>query len=169
MSVRHLTETDVDLIIEHIKTNIAATLAALRISRNDPVVTTEPPRSYFIYEKAAGYRTPAVFVIADNVDFALERGANHINAISNINVTVLIEDKDAEKLTIKSWRYQAALHELLANTRLTSADNAVTIVTKVLRVSYSPLYALKGREDDPQAFFRKEVALECAVEHYENF
>lgn len=163
-----LTESTVGLIVAHLKANMPAALLAIRTDRADARVTTEPPNSYFIFEKARGYRPPAVFVIFEQCDFRLgETGPNFINALETGNVTVLIEDKDRESLTIKAWRYQAALAQLLTNTSLTNGANTVKLVTKVVRNSFSPIYSNAKDEESSQAVFRKEIVLELEVEHYE--
>lgn len=167
---RHLVETTVNLVIAEIKSNISAALAGVRAQVNDPVVTTEIPVSYFIYPRAKGYRTPAVFVIADNMDFRQsETGGNFIDAKIRLNVSILLEDQDREKLTKRSWRYQAALHQVLANTQMTSSDSAVRAVSIVRNSTFSPIYTRAKNEDDPQAIFAIEVLLELEVDHYENF
>lgn len=164
---RHLVETTVDLIISHVKTNIAAALTDIRTNRADNFVTMEPPRDYFIYPKAKGYRTPAVFVIGDRIDFLKERrGANHINAAVRINLTVLIEDKDAERITTKAYRYQAALHQILDQVQLIPADNKAKITLVIQSAGFSPLYS-NLNEGDPQAVFRKEVSLEIDAFQFE--
>jgi hypothetical protein len=73
MSVHYLAETAVNEIQSLIKDNISDVLAALRTDRGDAKVSTEPPQSYFFYEEAKGYRTPAVFIIARNIDFQKEQ------------------------------------------------------------------------------------------------
>lgn len=164
-----LTEATVTLIQDHIKANIAGSLAAIRSDTPDDKVTTEPPKSYFLYPKAKGYRTPAVFIIAEEFDFKVqERGANYISGSVRINVSVLLEDRNRDLLTIRCWRYQSALHQLLSQTQLTTSDNALKIITIVTRARYSPLYSNVKNEDAPEAIFRKEVLLELEVDHYEN-
>lgn len=169
MGSNNLSEIAVDLIIDHIRQNIAAALADVRSDRADPIVNTEVPQSYFIFPKPWGYRTPAVFVIAENIDFKLDRGQNHINAMIRMNVGVLVEEKDLERLTIKTYRYQAALHKLLNETRLTNTSGSVVYIVKVTRAEYSPIYTNAQAPNDVQGVFRKEVRLECEVEDYENF
>ncbi len=169
---RHLTETDLDLITAHIQNNIASALAAIRINRNDPIVTTEPPPtdSYFNYFKAHGYRCPAIFVIDDGMDFRQqEKNANHINALSSINVTVKVEDRKKELLVIKALRYQAALHQLLDQTPLANNDNTVKLYLRVKKIKPSGLYTYGNSEEDDSASFFYEYMLELAVEHVENF
>lgn len=169
MSANNLSEIAVDLITAHIESNIATALSEIRTARADAFVSTEVPQSYFIYPQAYGYRTPAVFVIAENIDFRLDRGPNMINAKIKINVTVLVEEKDLTRLTVKTYRYQAALCKILQQTRLTASDNSVTYIVKVIRAEYSPIYTNAQQADDPTGAFRKEVLLECEVEDYENF
>lgn len=166
---RKLTEATVYLLLNHIKENIEGALADIRSDVNNPVVTTEAPKSYFIYAKAKGYKCPAVFVIADEFDFrAQAQGANFISGSLRVNVSVLVEDRNAELLTKRAWRYQSALHQLLAETQLTSSDNALKITSIVRRASFSPLYSSTKDENSVDAVFRKEVLLECEVDHYEN-
>lgn len=168
MASYRLTEITVNLIIAHLKANMPTALATLRTDRADSRVTTEPPTSYFIYPRAKGYRPPAVFVIAEETDFRLEEtGPNFVNATDIIHVAVLVEDKDRESLTIKAWRYQAALAKLLNLTDLVSADTTVKCVTKILRNTFSPEYTNARDENAADAVFRKEVVLELEVEHYE--
>lgn len=170
MSGRQLVETDIALMQTQIQTNIVAALAAVSATRADNKVATDAPKDYYIYPKAKGYRTPCVFLIADDVDFRKrERGQNHINATNKINVSVLIEDKDAERLTRKAYRYQAALHQVLDQVTLTSSDLKVKITIVVARATFSPLYTDTTDPTAPNAVFRKEVVLECEIEHYESF
>lgn len=169
MSARKLTEGTVNLLTDCIKTNIAAALTAVQAD-SDHSVTTEPPKTYFIYAGAVGFRTPAVFVIADDMDFKQqERQANFINAMLRVNVTILVEDRNSELLTRRCWRYQSALHSVLDETQLTSSDNKLKIVSVVRRASYSPTYSKTVDKNSPEAVFRKEVLIECDVEHYENY
>lgn len=165
-----LTEGTVNLMMTQIQNNIAGALANVRADVNNPVVTTESPRSYFIYPKAHGYRGPAVFVIADNIDFRKEqRGANFISAVIRVNVTVMVEDRNAELLTRRAWRYQSALYQILDETQLVSADNKLKIVIIVKNARYSPTYTTAKDPSAPEGIFRQEVMLECDVEHWENF
>lgn len=169
MSANNLSEIAVDLIIAKIKADIPAALAAVRTARADAAVVTSPPRTYFTYPKAWGYNLPAIFVIVENIDFRLDRGPNHISALQKINVSLLVEDKDLENLTIKAYRYQAALQRVLQQARLTPTDNSVVYIVKVVRAEYSPIYTNAQKENDTGGVFRKEVLLECEVEDYENF
>ena len=169
MSANNLTEILVDLVEAQIKANIATALTEVKTARNDALVSMEPPQSYFIYSPAYGYRTPAVFIIADNIDFRLGLGQNHINAKHKINVAVVIEDKDAERLTIKAYRYQAALNKVLEQVSLSDTGNTVQYIVKVIRAEYSSLYTNAQKPDDPMGVFRKEVLLELEVENFENY
>lgn len=170
MNSHRLAEEEYKLIEAHIKAHIAARLAELRTDRADAKVTTEPPQSYFKYPRAKGYKTPAVFIIVDRINFRqTEKGANHINALSRVNVSVLIEDRDRDSLTVKAWRYQSVLHALLEQTILTSQDSKVKLAVRVTSADFGSLYTNTDNEENPQSVFRKEVVLECDVEHFENF
>jgi hypothetical protein len=168
MSARHLTEWVVNLVTWQIQNNIETALQDLGqvLPPPSPVVSLEKPRDYFIYPRAIGYRTPCVFVIADRIDFQKrEKGANHINANVRVNVTVLIEDKDADRITRKAYRYQSALQSVLDQAQLLSSDlepsdTSLKIVSVVQNAAFSPLYSNTDDPNSPGAVYRKEVSLE---------
>jgi hypothetical protein len=165
--VRHLIETAVDLITGKLKTDLPTALQDIRVNRADNLVTMEPPRDYYIYPKSLGYRTPAVFVIGDRIDFLKnEKQANFIDATCRVNISVLVEDKDAERLMRKSYRYQAAIHQVLDQAVLLSADQQAKMTVVIMNASFSGLYSTL-KENDPQSVFRQEIALECDVQNYE--
>ena len=166
-TVRHLVETAVDLIVDKLEADLPAALQDIRVNRADNLVTMEPPRDYFVYPKSLGYRTPAVFVIGDRIDFLKnQKQANFIDATCRINVTILVEDKDAERLMRKSYRYQAAAHQVLDQAVLQSQDGQARMTVVIMNASFSGLYSTL-RENDPQSVFRQEIALECDVQNYE--
>jgi hypothetical protein len=165
---RNLFEIASELIRDRIKAQIPSALASIRTDRADSMVTTEPPVNYFFSEQPAGFRAPSVFIITEGGDFNLTtKAANHINALIRMNVSVVVEDRDTFRLTYKSWRYQAALHQVLAQESLTSVDGAVTLKVKIASASFSPVYTNAQADDDPQGTFRKEVVLGLEIEHYE--
>ena len=167
MSKAQLVETTRDLVLDAIKAQIATKLAGIRIDRNDPIVTTEPPRSYFIFDGAHTYQCPAVFAVVDSMDFPEDAtGANHVNAIVKMYVSVVIEDREADRLTIKSERYQAALFEILHWTTLQDVPKNLRIWTRVVSCQFSPLYTKKRGGN--MAEFRKEVSSELEIKHFEN-
>jgi len=162
-----LVEISRDLVLDQIKANIASSLALVRTNRNDPQVTTEPPKSYFIFDGAHTYQCPAVFAVVDSMDVPEpQTGANFVNALLRLFVSVVIEDREADKLTIKAERYQAALFDILHWRRLEDLPNNLKIWVRVVRCSFSPLYT-KERGDD-LGEFRKEVSLELEIKHWEN-
>ena len=168
MATRHLVETCVRTIESTLEANIPAALTDIRINRADNFVTLEPPRDYYIYPRAMGYRTPAVFIIGDNINFQKkETGANYINANVRVNITVLVEDKDAERLMIKSYRYQAAVHQVLDQKQFLSADNQAKFTAVIQSATFSPLYSNVDDPKSPQAVFRREIALEVDCYLYE--
>lgn len=167
-AIPYLAEGDILLISSYIKSNIAASLANVRGLWNDAKVTTEPPQDYFIYQKPQGYRLPAVFVIHQQMDFRIaEQKANFINGKSQIDVSVVVEDKDEFLLTIKAFRYQQALHQVLDQAQIISGDNNLKLIVVVYRHTFSPHWAAKEDGSD-DVNFRREVVLECQVEHLEN-
>jgi hypothetical protein len=165
-----LSEAAVTLITNTIKTNIAGALASVRNYAADGAVTTEVPASYFIYPKATGYRCPAVFVVDENTDFRqANMEANFIDARMSINVTVKVEDKDQNALTIKSWRYASALQSILEQSNLVSPDGKVKLSIKVRRIKPGPMYVLAESEAETSASFFKEYDLFLDVDFFESF
>ena len=164
-----LVESDVYLIKNYLSANMqAALLDVASVHPTYPVVSVEPPTDYFIYTHARAYRTPAVFIIPERMDMKKrERGQNHINAETRLNVTVVIEDKDAERIYLKAYRYQSALAGLLDQASLTTDEGKVKIVVVIENMHFSPLYTDAKDVTDPRAIFRKEVSLELAVQHFE--
>ena len=169
MSTKNLSEVTRSLILAEIKAKLPTQLANVRTLRGDAAVSTEPPQSgsFFIYEPSGGYRAPAIWAVVDNIDFRVAvKGANHVNATVEIHVNAVVEDRLKESLIIKCERYQSALHEILNQTILEDAGQKVKIVTIVNRALFSPEYS--AGQDTSQGTFRKECALICNVEHYEN-
>lgn len=168
MGAYQLAETTVDLIESAIRQNIATTLATLRVERNNPVVTTEPPREYFQYESANVYRAPAIFTIIKNQDIRDSvKNANYINSMCEVIVACVVEDRLERLVTKKAWRYQAALMPILHQVTLTNVDHSVRLFSRVQNCEFSGIINLKN-ENAPDAVFRKEVSLRLQVEHVEN-
>lgn len=163
MGARNLTESTVMMIRDLIKNNIASALVDIRAERADAKVPTPVPQNFFISDKQWAYRCPAVFIIATNVDLALSRGQNHINSKQDVTISVVIEDKDSDALTIGCYRYQDALFEILDGAQVVSADTKIKIVVKVVSVIFSETFSLQ----DNNTIFRKEVAVMLEVEHWE--
>lgn len=171
MSSHWLAERQYTLIEAAIKSGIATALAAIRTDRADAYVSTESPhtQSYFKYASAKAYRCPAVFIIPQSIDLQnAARGANHINAEAKVAVSVVVEDRDLNHLVVKSWRYQAALHKVLHESSLTSGDGKVRLFIKVERITFSPEFSDEKDPHQGAGVFRKEVLLECNVDHIEN-
>lgn len=171
MSARNLAEGATNLIISAIQTNIGSALSgvATYFTGSGPGngVSLENPREYFFFEKPQGYMLPAVFVIPKDIDFQIDSNkSNFINAKTKYMVSILVEDEDLERLTVKAWRYQSALHSVLDQAVLTSSDNSLQLRVVVYHASFSPTWT---KDDGLDGSFRKEVVLECEVTHLENF
>ena len=166
-----LTETSVELITDHIVANIATSLSDMRSLRTDNIVTTEPPKSYFIHIEDKGYRLPAVFVLSSGMDFRLDTGPNYINGIENMMVAVIVEARNRRLLTFRGWRYQAALVKILDQTHLDATDGSVRIICKVTKTSFSEITEAGDTTSSPenQKMYRQETIVEMEVEHYEQF
>lgn len=166
---KNIIESTVRLLQDHIRSNLAAALSDVRVERAEPIVTTEPPQrdSYFIYERAVGYKTPAVFIIADNLDMMKQDGPNSIMALVKIRVSVVVEDLKADHCTIKAWRYQDALFEVLEQAQIVSQNSDVKIVVIVQGATFSPVFTSDQDAKSPRNTFRKEVVLDLDVRHFE--
>lgn len=164
----HLTEKTRSLIEGLIKANIVAELADIRTDRNDPTVNVEPPIEYFIYNDAHTYQCPAIFIVVDSGVVPDETTqTNYTSAKMKIFVSAVVEGQDAKSLTIKAERYQAALFKILHQTLVTDTIDNVKIYLLCKRFQFSPLYT-KSRKNDNMGDFRKEVAIELEVKHWEN-
>jgi hypothetical protein len=95
-----------------------------------------------------------------------EMGANHITARGLVTVSIVVEDKDREKLTIKAWRYQAALHEILDQVILDVTGAKIFLI--VTDAVFSPIFTA-GKADGPTGVFRQEMALSVEAQHREGF
>ncbi len=165
MSSVNLTEVVVTTILDYLKINMPTALADVRTERMDPSVNTEIPKEYFNYAPAHGFRCPAITMVADNIDFHLERGQNFVSAIIAGVCSVCVEDKDQNNLTKKSWRYQDALFSIL-NRQHFDVDG-VRMIIKIIRLRYSNDGIMKN-DGVSQSVFQKEVALDLEIEVYQN-
>jgi hypothetical protein len=164
MASRKVVESSIVLIRDYLKANMPQALIDVRTDRVDGAVTTEPPKNYFIYTPASGYQAPAVFVVAESVDFKLNRGQNHVNATVRVLCSVVVEDKDAEKLEIKLFRYHDAIHHLLDNLHLDDTAHELRCIVKVVTSDFGQGLRTQSAIE---TIFRKEVMFTLEVEHYE--
>lgn len=168
MGSGQFTELTRDAIIAYLKANIYDVLANIRLDRNDPKVSVENVREYFIYDGAHTYQCPAIFVIADSVEIPEDKtGANTIIATMKFFVSAVVEGQNAKSLTVLAERYQAALFQLLHWNTLENTEFNVKDWIRVVRFQFSPLYT-KERKGDNLGVFRKEVSLELEIKHFEN-
>jgi hypothetical protein len=160
-------EKVINAIILSIKDNLSTVLTSLRSEYNDPSVPTPLPRSdsyYIAYDYSANVM-PAIYVVANSIDFQLgTKEANHINSKIDTTVTLMAEAKTSKEVTKQIYRYQAALHAIL-NQRTFELGTSLKFVTTVERVNFRPTLT----SDQVKDLFRKEVALELSVYCYENF
>lgn len=155
------------MILDQIKATMPTNLANVRSSRTDATVTTEPPREYFIYHTENIYRPPAVFVLFERwmITNALSNN-NHINAKDYITVVCVVEDKLDRLLTIKGWRYQAALMQSLHQVTLTNTQDGVKLFIRVDECVFTESVLVS--KDSRDQIFRKEIGLKLIVDHIEN-
>ena len=168
MNAVQLSERTRALIMTQIKSNIVAELAAIRTSRSDPSVNVKPPQSYFIYDGAHTYQCPAIFLVVDSGEVPDDKeGTNYVSAVMKLYVSAVCEGQEANSLTIEAERYQAALFRILHQTTLTDLTDNVKLYILCKRFRFSELYT-KSRKADNLGNFRKEVAIELEVKHWEN-
>lgn len=170
-NVNYLAETTVNMIRNYIQANIATALSNVTLNPSSVIsadhVTTEPPRQYFIYAPIKGYLTPAVIIDLAKFDFRPgEKKANHVNAACEITIACLLEDRDEERLTIKCYRYNDAFYNILAQAEIVDVTDQVKLIVIVNSSTFTPSYSDAGKD---VGIFRKELHLECKVEHYSNF
>lgn len=172
MAVRNLSEITRRLILAQIKSKLPQALADVRTQRADPTVSTEPPQSdaYYDCDPSTDFRAPAIFAIVERIDFRKrDRGANHVNCSVDMHINVVVEDRTRTLCVKKAERYQAALHNILDQTRIEDPSDNVLLTIIVNEALFSPEYSPGAGTNAPQGMFRKEVALICGVEHYESF
>lgn len=169
MSSHQLTEIQIRLLDAHLQANLPASLMAVDASRSDQNVSTEPPSTYLWYPKAQGYVCPALFILAEDLPFELSEGPNFIKAKCRVVLEVVLEERNRQWLTIRCWRYQAAMSSILVNLELTSSDKLVKLKVKQIAHKFSAMYSNVQNDESDDAAFRKSVVVELEVEHYENF
>lgn len=170
MSYRKLLEGATTLMINHITQNIGAALDEVASVVVDPQMTLENPREYYIYPKPVGYELPCVFVIADDgMDFRIQdKKSNFVNALDSFKVSILVEDQTETNLTYKAWRYLSAMHSVLDEANILNTDESLKLVVNVTKTRISETFMrTEGSGDGGK--FRKEILLECDVDHYESF
>lgn len=165
MASENLVEFTVNAVIAKLKADMPAALAAVRADRASAVVTTEPPVDYFQYEKIIGYKSPCMVVVASDVDFQLDRGPNSVSALITMYVSCIVEDRIADNLAIKTYRYSDAMYSVLNRAQLVNELKKLKSVVKVTRMDFSKTVDNKSRVETP---FRKEVMMTLEVEHYES-
>lgn len=165
MSSVNLTAVTVNTLLDYLKINMPAALAAVRVERADSSVNTEIPKSYFKYSPTHAFQCPAIVVVADNVDFHLERGQNFISAILTGVASVCVEDRTQDNLTEKAWRFQDAMFSIL-NRQQFVVEN-IKMIVKIVRIRFSNDATMKN-DGVSQSVFQKEVALDLEIEIYQN-
>ena len=170
MSSTQLSERTRSLILTQIKNNIASAIGSIRSSRSDNTVSTEVPnsQSYFIFDGAHTYQCPAIFCVVDSGEVPDEREqTNYVSAVIKVFVSAVVSGGTEASVTIKAERYQAALFKILHQTYILDSTDNVKIYILCKRFQFSPLYT-KSRKQDNMSDFRKEVAIELEVKHWEN-
>lgn len=174
MSAPLLLEGEVALIIAHLQANLSTELAAVGAdperADNDVSLETPDANSYFTYYPAKAFHAPAIFVVGETLNMRqAEKQSNYINALGNVTVSLVVEDREEALLTKKAFRYASALHSLLECQQLIATSQKLKIHIRVDRLENGAVYTDSDKRDQADAVFRREVALYLNVEHFENF
>jgi hypothetical protein len=168
---RKLAEGARNLIISYLQANLPTALNVVAAAQpGNPAVSLENVRHYYIYEKSKALDCPVLFVICDSIDFRIqEKKSNFLNAKDRFRISVLVEDQDTARLTVKADRYLSALHQTLDKVDINSTDGTLSLRSVVYRASFSPIFSRKEVNDatGDGGHFRRECVLECEIEHYE--
>ena len=167
MNTAKLSEVAVLLIRNKLQQDLPAELLSIQQDRGNYDVTLPNPAEYFISEKKKILNLPALFILTDRIDFQLNVGQNHPNALLYMNLTCVNEDRNTDFVTIQTYRYQAALYSVLSGAQLTDATNNMTLVIKVMQANYSPIYSADDQKTTA-GVFRKEVSLALEINLFEN-
>jgi len=160
-------EVTKELIIKQVKDNIDASLALVRVDRDDSDVQLTGFEDYFPYEPANLYRKPALYVVVEEMDLRKrQKKANFVSALVYVNASIVVEERTLDLLTKKVERYQAAVHNILDNQTLLNEAQTLKCHVLVTGASFSPVYTDTQDKDDGK--FIKEAIMKLEVEHYES-
>lgn len=159
----NITEAMCDLILKRIQNNIRTELDGVAGIRADASIQLPSPRSYFIFDDAINLQCPAIYVLPRTVDFKNEKGQNFIDSEQGVQISVVFEEKDAEKCVRGLWRYVDALFNLLDHWSLSPDDERSKNVLICTNVDYSEVKTV----DQQQNIFRKEAMMTFKVHHWQ--
>ncbi len=166
----HLIEPSVDLILTLLKSRLPAELANVRAVANQTTnlgLATPPPKQFFWSKNLKALDPPTVYVIPQSIDFKKDRGTNHVNATASFEVAVVCEAQTTQDVSRMCWRYQAALHKILDQARLTSADSALTLTCIPKGGEFGEEFDPSDKPGKASGVFRKGVLIRMDVEIYE--
>jgi len=164
-----LIEGVVDGLIAYLQANLPGQLAIVQAmypagAQDSPL---PPPVSYFISERFVGLQTPAVFVLAEQSEHALDAMQNAALQNHRIQVVALIEvvgDEVADRLARTCWRYARALWQTLHDATLSAPYPTSTVLVEGIK--YSPVLPVTS---GAQRVFRKEAWLDVLAQSVEPF
>ena len=168
---RHLVEPATDMIIAHIQQYIGAALLEISSARNaifNYGVAIPNPREYFIDKNQMALQPTSIFVVANSIDFKKDRGANFVDASAKYGIAAICEAQTTNDVARITWRYQAALSQILDNKQLNSSDNTFSLKIIVQGAEFSETYDPGTQQGSPAKNWRKGVQLTCDVELWEN-
>lgn len=153
-----LVERAVDLTIARLRADLNGKISLVRADYADTIpLESVPASNYFIAEAYDPVVTPSVFVVADKTVHDLEYQQDAAQ-IHHMLVSVIVQERDAQRLTRKAWRFARALWLALHDA---GDDDMRTLVDSL---DYGPTWAGRGDARD----FKKDATLRIRALHFEN-
>lgn len=164
MTVKILTEGIVKKIREHITTNI--NLSSVQ-SQWDTVVNLIPIKKIYLAPEITPVQTPALIVecLSMNRNY---KGDNYLHSDYDIGIIGIVDNTDAERLTLSCYRYASAIVELFFNTNFditVPVGYPVKFNAQVESVDYDDTYF---DDKTTQKVFRKKFLIKIKASGFEN-
>lgn len=169
-------EVILDNIVRHLQGTLKDQLDyVMGISTGGGQYPLNTPRNedYFIHEPDIhnAYVAPAIFVVPSTTDRPGEGRGTEYNALlfqeHKINLVMLVEEIDTERLQRVALRYARALDICLHDQEITpNGINSRTTKCFITGVSYGEIWDTANPD---QRTFRKDISVELLVKHWDSF
>ena len=162
-----LNEDAADLMIAHFKSNFNAYLKDIDFKYSDGL-SLEPveEQSIYISDKYEALQPPAVYFLFGEMAFNYTNDENYLSASNSCVVVLSFEEKDANDMTRKAWRYARALFGIFNLVVLNSADGRLEMKCVPRRLGYSD-DKVADKMSQRERKFRKDCVLELELMHFE--
>ena len=122
---------------------------------------------YFIGEPSRfrAYETPCAFVVTERTRRTSEANV-HDFKLHSLLLSILVEDKDEQRLTRSCWRYAEAYDAVLHHPELVDvnvAGRTWSAQSDVTGIDYGVMFV----RDPNDRVFRKDIALELTIKHWD--